>query len=623
MTFGSISLVIPLALAVAVRMVWWWQARDFILFKHQLLDAAVYDAWARSIVAGDWLSRAQGEFLLSPLYAYFLAAIYAVSGFSISAVMAVQAGLGILTVWGLYRLGRSLGGERIGALSAGLWALYGTSWVMEASLISASVIVWCNVWAMVGLVEWSENPPSRRQCASAGWRVWLSGAGLGCSILLRPNALLLVPLAGWWIWRESRELHESPLKPLLLLACGMGVILGTTTARNWVVTGRPSVLVESGGMNFYLGNRLGADGMYSTLAFDPGVPVAQAESFRKMAERESGRSLDRHEASRYWWIKTWREISADVPRWMKLLTKKALLAGNRVEVPMNVNVDFQRRHSIWLKVMGGIQAWMLLMLVPIGALAAWSSGGAGRHERSPRFAGEAGASPRGAGRLLVGYVGSYWAALTMIFVSGEYRFPMMAGACVLAAHGAGVLAGMPSRWGVVILMAGVSWLPLSGESRLWQAQEYVKMGTAYMAESRTEKGIEAYSEGLEFDPRNGLLHLNLGTALAHELRDYQGAVFQFGEALNCTLTMEEQGKSLMGMGLALVELKEYSRARKAFERVVSLNPGSAAGWQFLGNAQFLLKDFPAAKNSWTQSLKLSPHNPALKTNLEVLEKKTR
>src|SRR5262249_7325028 len=79
------------ALAFAVRLTHVWSIRHSPFFETLLGDARGYDAWARQIAAGDLMG--QGVFYQAPLYAYFLAALYAIHR-SLALVRICQAALG-------------------------------------------------------------------------------------------------------------------------------------------------------------------------------------------------------------------------------------------------------------------------------------------------------------------------------------------------------------------------------------------------------------------------------------------------------------------------------------------------------------------------------------------------
>src|SRR5215469_15892919 len=62
------------AVALVVRALHVWQIRRAPFFGLKLGDAAAYDAWARQIVAGDWVGHE--VFYQAPLYPYVLAVVY-------------------------------------------------------------------------------------------------------------------------------------------------------------------------------------------------------------------------------------------------------------------------------------------------------------------------------------------------------------------------------------------------------------------------------------------------------------------------------------------------------------------------------------------------------------------
>ena len=64
------------AAALSVRLAHLWSMRRSPFVQVLLGDAQAYDTWARQIASGDWVGH--DVFYQAPLYAYFLAAIYAI-----------------------------------------------------------------------------------------------------------------------------------------------------------------------------------------------------------------------------------------------------------------------------------------------------------------------------------------------------------------------------------------------------------------------------------------------------------------------------------------------------------------------------------------------------------------
>src|SRR5512140_27030 len=90
--------VVALA-ALAVRLVYLLQFQHSVFFTSPLLDAAWHDQWARRIASGHLLDGA--PYFRAPLYAWFLALIYAAGGAGAWAPRLVQAFLGALVAGGI------------------------------------------------------------------------------------------------------------------------------------------------------------------------------------------------------------------------------------------------------------------------------------------------------------------------------------------------------------------------------------------------------------------------------------------------------------------------------------------------------------------------------------------
>jgi hypothetical protein len=72
-------------------------------------DAAGYYAWAQRIAGGEWIG--EESFYQAPLYPYVLAFFNLITGGDLFLVRLLQHAIGVLGVWGIYRLARSLSSE--------------------------------------------------------------------------------------------------------------------------------------------------------------------------------------------------------------------------------------------------------------------------------------------------------------------------------------------------------------------------------------------------------------------------------------------------------------------------------------------------------------------------------
>ena len=103
---------------------------------------------------------------------------------------------------------------------------------------------------------------------------------------------------------------------------------------------------------------------------------------------------------------------------------------------------------------------------------------------------------------------------------------------------------------------------------------------------------------------------------AYRNQDYDAAVEAFQQA---TFEKPDDPIALHNLGTALYKIGRYKDAAAAFQRSILKGniPNKAAAHYNLGNAQFQLRDFTAAIESYKSSLRLDPHDADAKYNLAL------
>jgi 4-amino-4-deoxy-L-arabinose transferase-like glycosyltransferase len=154
-------------------------------------DAVLHDQMA-------WRLASTGEYRLdkglmtAPAYIYLMAGVYALAGHAPTAVRLLNALLGLLALWGLWRLTHRLAGERAANLALLLGALHPHMLMITGWLYTENLALPLTVWVVYGLLAWRTG---------RGWAA--SGALLGLLALTRANFLPFVAIAGAWVlWRE-------------------------------------------------------------------------------------------------------------------------------------------------------------------------------------------------------------------------------------------------------------------------------------------------------------------------------------------------------------------------------------------------------------------------------------
>ena len=129
---------------------------------------------------------------------------------------------------------------------------------------------------------------------------------------------------------------------LTWMVIGLAPFLLATATRNAAVSGEALVLPWSSGINFYIGNRPGADGLNPTLPFAEAGPSGEGRSGKAEAERRVGRKLGFAESSDFWWGETWSGIEANPLESLTRFLNKGRLLLHHYEFTDNVSFYFVR-----------------------------------------------------------------------------------------------------------------------------------------------------------------------------------------------------------------------------------------------------------------------------------------
>ena len=175
--------------ALVLRIIYLLELRGEALVAVPVGDGWQYDEWARRIAAGEWLGGQ--AFYQTPLYPYFLAAIYAAVGHSLMAVRAIQAVLGAAACVLLGVAGRRFFSDRAGLIAAGMlavypWAIFSDGLIQKSSL---DAVLIASVLASLAVFLFRPH-----------WK-WLIAAGLalGAFSLNRETGRLLYPVVVFWL----------------------------------------------------------------------------------------------------------------------------------------------------------------------------------------------------------------------------------------------------------------------------------------------------------------------------------------------------------------------------------------------------------------------------------------
>jgi 4-amino-4-deoxy-L-arabinose transferase-like glycosyltransferase len=222
-------------------------------------DPADYDRIASSLIAGDgfggtaFAAPGTPTALRPPAYPLLLASLYELVGHSWTAARLTGAVLGTVSVLLLYLLARTVWGDGVGLVAAGLAAVFPPLIMLNGSLMSESLFLPLELGALVAVLEWRRRPQLRLAA--------LVGLLCGLALLTRTVgvALLLGVIIGFLTTQRPVRLRLSAAGIAVLVAI---LLIAPWTIRNAIVFHAFVPLSTQGGPT--------AAGVYNVDAFKPG-----------------------------------------------------------------------------------------------------------------------------------------------------------------------------------------------------------------------------------------------------------------------------------------------------------------------------------------------------------------
>ncbi len=511
----------------AVRIVAYRQMADSIVTKIPVLDSDTYFKWGYSLSTGG--GHPPGPFWLGPGYPQFIGWLFSLTGdVSPQMILLAQMFLSCATFVLLLLITRKLFGERAAVIAGAIGILYAPWLYFDGMILSASWILFLNGVMLFLLIDYGgalEDEPRNV------WAWAVSGGICALSAIARPSilpfAVLLMAYLGWRVWKFQ-------LKPAYLIAFLVGLIIVHTpmSVRNAQEGGNPFWVTASGGVNFFIGNRDGATGVYDELnfvtSFDAGT---EAEGYRLEASRRANREMTLPQASSFWQDMALRDVFQQPFKWVGLEFKKLWWIIRNEEVANNFSF---RGMQIANSTVDHLPfRWGLIL--PLAAAGVWLLWGSRRK------------------LLLFGfYAASYLATVLIFFSSSEYRFPLILILIPLAGASVSELINgfrekksnhVAAALGVYVVFLVIANAPSSTASNtVFPRADFANIGSMAIKYDMYPEAMAMFSRALSLDP------------------DYQPA--------------------RIGLANALWATKNYDQAREEFARAGLTPPDSLSGAPF-------------------------------------------
>jgi Tfp pilus assembly protein PilF len=506
---------------------------------HLNLDLKFYHRWAETILGGQPFGP--DVFMQAPLYPYWVAGCYALTGPQPTTPLWFQALLGAATVLLAARIAGRLWG-RAGILAAGLLLACYKPGIFYTGVLLVPVLA---AFLLVVALTLAARRPLLAGLVSGL-------AGLAHPVLL-PGALVMTGGTAILARRaaDGAKRRAAWRRAVLRVLIGALLAIAPATVHNWVFCGRVVPISANAGINLYIGNGPDANGFYTSpfgLRAERDLLGVGEASF------QAGRELSVVESSRFWIGRTLETIRQRPGRALGLYLRKVYFTLFGFEIPQVESFDFEKRYSALLRI-PVLPNWLLLVALSGLALVFL--------RRTP-----------------IVWVWTAGTVLTLLliavfFATARFRFPLHVpvalvaggGLAAAAAHlrgGRGFSPPLPAALAVAagsLLLLAPNWFRVQKD--LTFAQYHYRLGVIAEEAGRAAEARSAYETTLRIDPGIARAAINLGILHARD--------------------------------------GEIERAVPLLERGVALDPRSAIGWLSLGQIHQIRGDLDEAAGLYARA----------------------
>jgi tetratricopeptide (TPR) repeat protein len=567
----------------------------FFAYLRHIPDAFFFNNWAQEIISrGDWLGG-DAVFFIGPLYAYFLAVIYAAIGPQLAVVRFIHIALEVGSALFIYGFARRAVGERPAKVAGAVWVFYLPAIFFSSSVLPVSLDIFLIAGSFYLLARGVEG---------RWWTVAGGGALMGLAALDRSNLLVFavaaVPVFLIYLRRLGWRRVAAYFIPL-------AAVVFAVTLRNGVVGGDFVPVSSQGGLNFYLGNSPDAKGVYWNLGeVYQGRPAELNRDLATLVAQEyEGRTMEPSEVSRWWlfnglaWLRDYPGEAA------KLYWRKFRLLVNDYEVSLNVDFYFMK----FITPFHRLQVPWFGFIFPFGVM-----GLAMGWRRSP-FARTIGAV----------FAVAYGVSVIIFFISARYRLPMVPMLIIFAAAGLVRYYDLWRGWrwrraaaltAAAMALGAFSMWPMPDIKRDGAfGQSYYRYGKFYFDEGKYEEAVSYFHKSTTLVPEMYQGFVMLGIAYEKVGQpDTALAVFWRG-----TVAAPDNAAMHYYFGLALARSGRLPEAAKALTRAVELEPGHVDAWVQLAEVFIGIGDYHRAELAYRQVVALVPGDaPTLARYAELM-----
>jgi tetratricopeptide (TPR) repeat protein len=551
-------------IALGLRFIYLFQIRTAPDFDMPAVDALWHHLWAVDIANGDLIGKE--AFFRAPLYPYFLGLIYSVFGVNYFTARLIQMIIGSLNCVLVYNLGGKIFNNKVGIIAATIVTFYGPLIYFDAEYLMPVLIIFFNCTALLLSFE------AFKKNKTVLW--FASGILFGLSVITRPDILFFVVILGLFLYLVKRS-----IKPALLFALGVALMILPITLRNLYVGGDFVPIASQGGINFYLGNNPKSDGK-TAIAIEGKMPRMGfyednvKRSSIDLAERETGHKMEASEISNYWIKKSFDFMVSQPLVASSLFLKKIYYYLNSFEIESNKSIYTYKKFSPLLDKLVfsangiGFPFGVIFPLAVLGIIIALTE-----KRNIYIYTGLA-------------FILANLLTVTAFFVVSRFRVAIIPVLAIYAAHavyrlvieGGRISKKKYAAFIAIFLFAyslSNSWF--FGVSRINYARQYMLYATTYDKKGEMAKAEEYYKKSIAEDNDNPYAFDNLGI-LYYKQGKISAAFEHFTKAAKCSHQIAEAYNNL---GALYAQTGQYLKALEEYKKALKIDPGQIEAKQSL------------------------------------------
>lgn len=625
------KLAIIIGVALVARLIYLIEIQSAAFVEYLTADPAFFDSWARSILGENFFP--DETLYRAPLYSYFLAILYTVSGKSVLFASLIQSILGAVTCALVYSVSRRYFGETVGLIAGLVASLYGAFIYLDVELDSNILGALFTLSAILTLAKSEEKPTTRR--------FLLAGVFFGLAALAEPH-LLAIPIfiLLWMMIRFNRSASWKLARWGVVLG-GAAICILPVTLHNAAHSGDFLLISGSSGIKLFAGNNVQSDGMTPYLpAQDPAL-MREYDKAEAIAERVSQRQLTPGGVSEFYTDEAWAFISNFPGSFLALTLKRAYMLLNGYEISAERPFYYFGNDSILFRIL----TWDFLISFPAGLIL-------------PLFVGGVIATFNKFRRNALLYCFAIGAASfpLLFYVTVDSRGVFMLAAIPFAAAGAlklvewaranktTKLATVGTAVLIALIISNVDFADFDEDP----AGAFTHLGNIHWNAGDIDKAEQVFKKGLAIDPDSPVLNNNLGNVY-YKKRVFEEAEKKYNRAILADPDYEAARKNRIRLyerwGREEILLKEYrdfldlfpnskwglfriadyyvenlqnDSALVYFEKLVTLFPGDPDARFGLANLYAKTGNPEKAREIYEEMVQIYPEEPAVHLNLGMV-----